>query len=183
MVNQSNKKIYTLEKNPFAYYKRYWQKYYANKTYQTVTISNYVNKIINKRLVQELGIRVPKLFYTGNYDNCPKSILERKDTIVKKLIGAGKSYSLTTNKTTNWKNQDVIIEENIKHFYRPITNKIPFDYKVYVFNGKVAYVLVYNRNYQEDPRKPSFMLLDRSRKRHNKRLGLYNHRLMKDEKW
>jgi hypothetical protein len=62
MVNQSNKKIYTLEKNPFAYYKRYWQKYYANKTYQTVTISNYVNKIINKRLVQELGIRVPQLF-------------------------------------------------------------------------------------------------------------------------
>ncbi|MDA0849220.1 MAG: ATP-grasp fold amidoligase family protein [Verrucomicrobia bacterium] len=182
MTKQYNDKKYTIEETPFAYCKRHWNKYYKNKTYDGVTISNYINKLKCKRLASKMGIRVPKLYYTGNYDRCPKAVLERKDIIIKNLSGAGKSYSEKLNKSENWKNSEVIIEERIKHFCRPHINKIPFDYKVYLFNGKVAYVLVYNRNYQEDPRKPSFMLLDRNGKTHNKRLELYDHRLMKDEK-
>ena len=182
MKNQFNDKKYTIEESPFAYCKRNWHKYYKNKFYSGIPISNYLNKLHCKQMASKLGIRVPKLYYTGNYDRCPKAILVRKDIIIKNLSGAGKSYSEKLNKSENWKNKEVIIEERIKHFNAPNLNKIPYDYKVYLFSGKVAYVLVYNRNYQEDPRKPSFMLLDRNCKRHNKRLGLYDHRLMKDEK-
>ena len=182
MVKQYNNKKYTIEDTPFAYCKRHWQKYYTNRTYEGTIISNYINKLKCKKLATKMGIRVPILHYTGNYNKCPKSILERKDIIIKNYTGAGKSYSEKVNKSENWEDREVIIEEKITHFYRPNSNKIPFDYKAYVFNGKVAYVLVYNRNYQEDPRKPSFMLLDRNCKRHNKRLELYDHRLMKDVK-
>ena len=182
MTKQYNDKKYTIEETPFAYCKRHWKQYYINKTYNDVAISNYINKLTCKQLVSRMGIRVPQLYYAGKYDRCSKYMLMRGNIIIKNLTGAGKSYSEKMNKSENWTNKEIIIEERIKHFYRPNLNKIPFDYKVYLFNGKVAYVLVYNRNYQEDPRKPSFMLLDRNCKRHNKRLELYDHRLMKDER-
>ena len=45
MTKQYNDKKYTIEETPFAYCKRHWNKYYKNKTYDGVTISNYINKL------------------------------------------------------------------------------------------------------------------------------------------
>jgi hypothetical protein len=180
MTKQYNDKTYTQEANPFAYYKRHWKSYYQGKTYKDAPISSFLHKLKGKELAMELGVRVPKLYYSGQYEECPKAVLERKDTIIKRLSGAGGSYK--KGEQRDWRGERVIIEQAIQHFWKPEKFKIPFDYKVYLFGGKVAYVLVYNRNYQEDPRKPAFMLLDRERRIHTERLGLPTHRWMKERR-
>ena len=174
----SNKDTYTFEEFPFAHYKRHWKKHYAKKFYKNTPLREFVSKVKNKELAQELGIRVPKTYYIGNYDKCPKEILERKDIIIKKISGGGGNYGIDIQH--EWENHEVIIEEYIRHFRQPDLYKIPFDYKTYVFRGKVLYVLISNRNYGGNTKNPARMLLKRNKERCNNRLKLPNHRLMKD---
>ena len=180
MTKQYNSKNYTIEGNPFAYYKRHWHDYYKNKFYQSKLISSYVSKIQNKELVKNLGIRIPETYYCGRFEDCPGYIKKKKNIIIKKQCGAGGSYKAEIKKDLRGFN--VIVEECIRHFIKPEKFIIPFDYKIYMFKGRAVYVLVYNRNYQSNPRKPSFMLLDRMGNEVNNRLGLPTHRQMKDKK-
>ena len=137
---------------PFAFSRitKDWMSHWKYKKYQDKRLTEFLDKIEFKKEVNQLNIRTPKLYYHGPINKCPENIILMKNIIIKRLRGAGQVYqnnSLTPKQIKEkWKDQEVIIEETIRHFKKSDRYPIPFDYKIYVFKGDPKYVLIINRN-------------------------------------
>lgn len=127
-----------------------WMSSWKYKKYQDKSLVDFLDKIEFKKEANKLNVRTPKLYYQGSINKCPENIINMENIIIKRLRGAGQVYqnnSLTSKEVKEkWKDQEVIIEETIRHFKETDKYPIPFDYKVYTFKGEPKYVLIINRN-------------------------------------
>jgi hypothetical protein len=134
----------------FSHVTKNWKEYWKKKTYKEYSLIDMLDKIHLKKVVSSLNTRTPTLYYHGEIDKCPSSLLSRKDIIIKRLEGKGQVYECNSKnpKTLqkSWRREKVIIESHISHFKNPSSYPIPFDYKIYTFKGDPKYVLIINRN-------------------------------------
>ncbi len=127
-----------------------WKDIWKEKMYKDTNLTEMLNKVYFKKLVNSLNIRIPYLYYCGEIKDCPPEFLSKTKIVIKKQDGKGQVYEqnskLPIDIKKTWGREKVIIEEHIGHYTKPLRYPIPFDYKVYTFKGEPKYVLIINRN-------------------------------------
>ena len=137
-----------------------WYNNYSNYYFNNIPLYNFDNKYETYKLMKNLGIRTPKLYFYGNYNNYKNKLLNKKHFVIKPIKGhssnnvflVSNNINMFTKKRitydkldTVFNNKIVMIEEFLKDNYNNYT--IPDDYKLYTFKGNVEIILhKFNKN-------------------------------------
>uniref|UniRef100_A0A6C0AVH0 ATP-grasp domain-containing protein n=1 Tax=viral metagenome TaxID=1070528 RepID=A0A6C0AVH0_9ZZZZ len=146
--NVSNSSIFlNLTKN--------WKSNFSNMTYNGITIDSYNDKYNANKLVESFNIRVPKIYFVGKYNDLPTGLLDDyANYVIKPRSGhSSKNVFLVSNGIDSFTskavtqetlhnsfglwNDEIIVEELLKDGNSTILD----DYKCYVFDGDVKFIL------------------------------------------
>jgi hypothetical protein len=132
-----------------------WKSNFSNRTYNGVTLHNYNDKYNANKLVESFNIRVPKIYFVGKYNDLPAGLLDDYiNYVIKPRSGhSSKNVFLVSNGIDSFTdkavtsemlynsfglwNDEIIVEELLKDG----NNTILDDYKCYVFDGDVKFIL------------------------------------------
>ena len=145
-----------------------WKENFEKKYYNGKSIDNFNDKYNANKLVESLNIKVPEIYFMGKYNTIDRQLLYNTNYVIKPKSGhSSKNVFLVknsidqfTNKQVNietfekqfgnW-NEEIIVEEILTNFDG---KTVLDDYKCYVFNGEVKFILhkcfengIYTRNW------------------------------------
>ncbi len=132
-----------------------WKENFEKKYYNGKSIDNFNDKYNANKLVESLNIKVPEIYFMGKYNTIDRQLLYNTNYVIKPKSGhSSKNVFLVKNSIDQFTNKQVNIETFEKQFGKwneeiiveeILTNfdgkTVLDDYKCYVFNGEVKFIL------------------------------------------